>query len=366
MKEKLTTLASLPYSKAEILNSLLESAGIDCIIEKVDFLQNGMDTGVSIRIHEKDARQAFPILDQMMGKVIKDPVKRENYVLVPVDFSSYSVKAALIGFDIAEKLGAKMVLYHSTPQPEFLTIPYSDVIVYDSALFLNYEMTEKETTQKFEDFLTQLTALIDYPRWKKAKPEYIIKVGEPEDDILSYINIHPPKLVVMGIRGGDAQSDDLLGTTTASVFFNAKVPVLAIPEQTPDNWLQHFRKVAYATIFESNDFIAIDRLIKLMAPFDTKVICLHVDQGNNPYLDEAMLEGMKEALCEKYPQANFECHLLHHKDLPEAIDQFIIENQVDVLALTTHKRNLLTRLFNPSIARKMLLHTHTPLLIFHA
>jgi len=366
MDENLTTLASLPYSKAEILRSLLESEGIDCFLENVDFLQDAMDTGVCIRIYERDARRAFPILEKMLGKVITDKVKRENYVLVPVDFSNYSIKAALVGFDIAEKLESKMVLYHSSPQPEFLTIPYSDVIVYDSALFLNYEMTEKETNKKFEDFLNKLTSLIDYHRWKKAKPEYIVKVGEAEDDILSYINIHPPKLIVMGIRGGDAQLGDLIGSTTAGVIFNSKVPVLAIPERTPDNWLQNFRKVAYATNFESNDFIAIDRLLKLMKPFNTKVICLHVDQGNNPILDEAMLEGMKEALCEKYPNAAFECQLIHNRNLPEAIDHFIQEGHIDMLALTTHRRNLLTRLFNPSIARKMMLHTQTPLLIFHA
>ena len=366
MVEKLVTLASLPYSKAEILRSLLESQGVDCFLENVDFLQDGMDTGVHVRINETDARQAFPVLERMLGKQIKDPVRRENYVLVPIDFSSYSFKAAMVGFDIAEKLGSKMVLYHSNPQPEFLTIPYSDVIVYDAALFLNYEMNEKETAMKFENFLNQMISLIDPVRWKKAKPEYIVKVGEAEDDILAYTNIHPPKLVVMGIRGGDAESDDLIGSTTAGVIFNAKVPVLAIPEMTSENWLHSFRTVAYATNFESNDFIAIDRLIKLVAPFQTKVICLHVDMGQNAHLDQAMLEGMKEALCEKYPKAQFECHLVRHKKFPEAVDQFITEHQIDVLALTTHKRNLLTRLFNPGIARKMVLHTHTPLLIFHA
>jgi nucleotide-binding universal stress UspA family protein len=365
MDEKLTTLASLPYFKAEILRSLLESDGIDCFLENIDFLQDAMNTGVCIRIHEKDARRAFPIMEKMLGKVIKDPVKRENYVLVPIDFSSYSLKAAVVGFNIAEKLGSKMVLYHSCPQPEFLTIPYSDVIVYDSALFLNYEMTEKETNKKFEDFLNKLTSLIDYHRWKKARPEYIIKVGEAEDDILSYIEIHPPKLVVMGIRGGDAQSDDLIGTTTAGVIFNTKVPVLAIPEKTPDNWVEGFRKIVYATNFEAHDFIAIDGLLKLMTPFETEVICLHVNQGNNDLLDEAMLEGMREALCEKYPDATFECRLVQNKSLPDAIDHFIQENKIDVLALTTHRRNLLTRLFNPGVARKMVLHTHTPLLIFH-
>ena len=112
MDDKFVTLASLPYSKAEILRSLLESEDIACFIEDVDFLQDAIDTGVRVRILEKDARLAFPILEKMLGKVIEDPKKRENYILVPVDFSDYSLKAALVGFDIAEKLEPKMVLYH--------------------------------------------------------------------------------------------------------------------------------------------------------------------------------------------------------------------------------------------------------------
>jgi len=366
MEERLTTLASLPYSKAEILRSLLESEGIECVLEEVDFLQDGIDTGVRIRILEKDARQAFPILEKMLGKEVVDVKNRENYVLVPVDFSAYSIKAALVGFDIAEKLNSKMVIYHSTPQPEFLTIPYSDVIVYDSALFLNYEMTEKATTKKFESFLTELTAQIDYLRWKKAKPEYIVKIGEADDDILSYIKLHPPKIVVMGIRGGDAHSEDLIGSTTAGVIFNTKVPVLAVPESAGDNWLNNFKTVVYATNFEAHDFIAMDKLLQLLKPFNCRVICLHVNQGNNHELDEAMLEGMREALCEKYPDAVFDCQLVHNNNLTEAIDRFIQENQIDVLALTTHRRNLLTRFFNPSVARKMVLHSKTPILVFHA
>lgn len=365
MEDKLITLASLPYSKAEILRSLLESEGIDCLLENVGFLQDAMDTGVQIRVREQDARQAFPVLEKMLGKVFNDQTKRENYVLVPIDFSTYSLKAALVGFDIAEKLESKMVLYHSSPQPEFLTIPYSDVIVYDSALFLNYEMTEKATTKKFEEFLSKLTSRIDYHRWKKARPEYIVKVGEAEDDIISYTQIHPPKLIVMGVRGGDAQAGDFLGSTTAGVIFNTKVPVLAIPEKASDDWLKSFKKVVYATNFEAHDFVAIDKLLKLMKPFETKVVCLHVNQGNNGGLDEAMLEGMREALCEKYPDAGFDCQLIHQENLSEAIDQFIQENQIDVLALTTHRRNMITRLFNPGVARQLVLHTRTPLLIFH-
>jgi nucleotide-binding universal stress UspA family protein len=366
MDEKFVTLASLPHSKAEILRSLLESENIECFIEDIDFLPDAANAEVRVRILEKDARQAFPILEKMLGKVIDDRKKRENYVLVPVDFSEYSLKAATIGFDITGELKAKMVIYHSSPRPEFLTIPYSDVIVYDSSLFMNYEMIEQATAKKFEEFLDKLTTAIDPGRWEKAKPEYIVKIGEADDDIMSYIQIHPPKIVVMGIRGEDAKSGDLIGTTTASVIFNTRVPVLTIPEHVTTDWLKSFKTVVYATNFESSDFIAMDRLIKLMKPFDCKVICLHVNQGNNGDLDEAMLEGMKEALSEKYPHASFDCRLVHSQNLPEAIDQFIQENKIDLLAITTHRRNLITRLFNPSVAHRMIIHTKTPVLVFHA
>lgn len=365
-ENNLITLATLPYSKAEILRSLLENQHIDCLLEQVDFFQDTIDTSIRIRVYEKDAKIAFPVLEKMLGKTTDDNSKRENYILVPIDFSSYSLTASKVAFEIAEKLGSKMVLYHSSPHPEFLTIPYSDVIMYDSALFLNYELTEKATNKKFDKFLTKLTAQIDPVRWKKAKPEYIVKIGEPEDDIISYIQVHPPKLIVMGVRGGDAKSGDLLGSTTAAVIFNSKVPVLAIPEKTSENWIDNFNSIVYATNFEASDFVAIDKLMKIIKPFNTKIICLHVNLGLQGGLDSAMLEGMRSALCEKYPSAGFDCQLVHKKSLPEAIDEFIHTNNVDVLALTTHRRNLLTRLFNPSIAREMLLHTKTPILIFHA
>ena len=271
--------------------------------------------------------------------------------VVAVDKTSGKILA--IGADAQAMLGR-------TPGNIIAVRPLREGVISD------YEMTEKITTKKFEEFLNKLTTLIDTDRWKKARPEYIVKIGEADDDILSYIQLHPPKMVVMGIRGEDTQSGDLIGSTTAAVIFNTKVPVLAIPENTSNDWLRNFKTVVYATNFESTDFIAMDRLIKLVKPFDCKVICLHVNRGNNGDLDEAMLEGMKEAFCEKYPYAVFDFKLVHSENLPEAIDQFITSNGIDVLALTTHRRNLIARLFNPGIARKMLLHTKTPVLVFHA
>ncbi|HZL12161.1 MAG TPA: universal stress protein [Prolixibacteraceae bacterium] len=74
---------------------------------------------------------------------------------------------------------------------------------------------------------------------------------------------------------------------------------------------------------------------------------------------------MREGLCDKYPYAGFDCRLIHSNKRTEAIDKFIQENQIDVLALSTHTK-LFGPFFNPSIARKLVLHSQTPILVFHA
>ena len=45
---------------------------------------------------------------------------------------------------------------------------------------------------------------------------------------------------------------------------------------------------------------------------------------------------------------------------------YIDQAEIDLIALTTHKRGVIERLFNPSIARKMIFHSYVPLLIFHS
>jgi nucleotide-binding universal stress UspA family protein len=50
----------------------------------------------------------------------------------------------------------------------------------------------------------------------------------------------------------------------------------------------------------------------------------------------------------------------------DTLESTIKNDPVDILALTTHKRGMISRLFNPSLARKMVFHAEIPLLVFHA
>jgi len=366
MDEKLITIALLPYSKAEILRSMLESEGIECVLENINLIQGAVASGVKVRIYEKDIKKAWPILDELLGKEDRDKQPTEDTVLIPVDFSNYSFKAALMAFEIAEKLNSKLIFYHVIQQPDFFSMPYSDVMSFNTGLYDHLKEREEFANQEFSKFLAKLTDYIGLNKWNTIESEHMIKLGYPEDDILYFTEKHPPRLIVMGIKGPSEDNLDIMGSTTAGVIYKSRVPVLVIPQKAPLLNLSSMKKIVYATNFDEKDVGSIDKLLGLLKPFNARLYCLHIGPNAAREWDEAKLESLHNLLSNKYPDTPIECVIKQGTNILEDLENYIEENGIDVLSLTTHKRNMITRIFNPSIARKMVFHVKTPLLVFHS
>ena len=59
---KLVTLAILTYSKAQILQTILENEGIESYIQNVNLIQPVISSGVRVRINEHDLPQALKVV----------------------------------------------------------------------------------------------------------------------------------------------------------------------------------------------------------------------------------------------------------------------------------------------------------------
>ncbi len=365
MEDKLVTIVVLPYSKAQMLKMRLEEQDIECDLEDINLMEDAA-TSVKVKILERDIRKAVPVLDEFLGKraeSLKKQDKKEDHILVPVDFSPVSYKTCKLAFNIAAKLDVKLVFMHCYINPVVHSVPYADVYVYDSTLLERMDNAEKNANENFGEFIRKLSSEIGKEKWKTVKSDFIIKPGYADEDILAYAHENNSRLIVMG-TGGEAGL--IMGSVTADVIYNAKVPVLVIPEESPEKEIMEFNRVVYATNFDEKDFSAIDKLIGIMKPFEVKIYCVHVGKEEGGEWDKARLEGMKEVLKERYEKKDFDCQLIVGESLPETLDKFISEEQIDLISLTTHKRNMISRLFNPSVARKMVFHSRTPLLILHA
>ena len=366
MEEKLITIVVLPYSKAYILKMKLEANEIECDLENINLIEGAASSTVRVKILEKYLNSAIPVLNEYLGKKVAKPEtesqRAERHVLVPIDFSENSEKAAKMAFNIANHLQIKVVFMHSYYNPLIHSIPFSDVYAYDSALLTKVEYAEKNANSKFQEFITKMLTEIGKENWDERNPEIIIQSGYAEEDIIAYASENNSQLIVMG----SSSNSETVGNTTADVMYNARVPVLVVPRSAPDQELKLFSTVLYATNFDENDFVALDKLMAILYPFEIKLVCAHVGQPKGNGWDLAKLNGMKDILKEKYRSENFECRLIVGNDTLDSLEHFIEDEKIDILSLTTHKRNMISRLFNPSLAKKMVFHTHTPLLVFHA
>lgn len=368
MEEKLITIVTLPYSKAQFLKLRFDAENIGCDLVSISLIEGAGSSTVQVKILEKDIERAIPILEEMLGvRPFLEELqseKTESHILVPVDFSVHSEKACKMAVNIAVQLKTKIILMHCYINPVIHSIPFSDIYAYDSSLLAKLEYSDENANAEFQKFVNKMAAETGLEKWKSVSPEYIIKSGYPENDILAFAQKNQSQLIVMG-SGGKTSLYGTLGSIAADILYNATVPVLIVPEDTPDKTLNSFSSVLYATNFDEKDFASIEMLLNITKPFGIKLKCVHVgrEQGND--WDVARLEGMKDVLHEKYKGIEFECCLISGDDILQSLENYIKNEKIDILSLTTHKRNMITRLFNPSLARKMVFHTHTPLLVFH-
>ena len=127
---------------------------------------------------------------------------------------------------------------------------------------------------------------------------------------------------------------------------------------------EEIKRIAFLTNFDQKDLIAIDRAISLFGSHKTELYFIHASEKKEAW-DEVMLSGIKSYFANHYPKLVTNYALLNAHDTPELLNTFMVDHQINVLAFNTRRRNLFARLFNPSLAYKMVLHSDTPLFVTH-
>lgn len=369
MEDKLVTLAIHTFEKAQILKTILETEGIEVYIHNVNLIQPVVSAGVRVRIKESDLPHALRIIED--NKWSEDAKEEEEKgdadqtrkILIPIDFSDYSMKACDLGINYAAVVGAEVMIMHAYFNPYFPSaIPLGET--------LSYQMNEEESLQELlrrvrgnmEDICSLIEKKMEDGELPRVTYDYVLREGLPEEEIIAYSKEYRPTLIVMGTRGKDQKEVDLIGSVTGEVIELNKVPVLAIPENVPFTNLRDAKHIAFATSFNQRDLVAFDKFMELIKDFDFSIHLFNISTSRDEW-NEIRLSGVREYFKKQYPDANLSYTVLADGDLLLAIEKFVRDEHIDVIALSSYRRNLLARMFNPSIARKMLFHTDTPQLV---
>lgn len=370
MEDKLITLAIHTFEKAQILKTILETEGIEVYIHNVNQIQPVISAGVRVRIKESDLPHALRIIeDNKWLEEKKEEPKKDCHimkVLIPVDFSDYSLKACEIGINYAHKKGAEVMIMHAYFSPYFPTAaPIGNTMAYQLKEEDTIEHLRDKVQTDMEDICRTLHQKMEKGELPQMDFDYVLREGLPEEEIIAYGKEYRPDIIIMGTRGADQKDADLIGSVTGEVIELNRVPVLAIPEDIPYTNLEKVKHVAFATSFNQRDLLVFDAFMEVFAGYDVNIHLFNISTSRNDW-NEIRLSGAKEYFKKQYPEANISYTVLDDGDLLLAIEKFVRDQHIDIIALSTYRRNILARMFSPSVARRMLFHTNTPLLVMHA
>ena len=371
-EEKIITLATRTYEHAEVIRSLLESENIECFLENINLLQGAVSDGVKIRIRESDLEKAVRIMEEVEKPELKKAEERKRgrpakaRVLLPVDFSDYSSRAAEMALDWASRLDAEVTVLHVFYNPVINTLPFTEAYVYDTSMDQMLIDLEEKAKEDMDGFMKVMKKIKNDKSIENVQVKSKLLRGVAEDEIIHFSDEYNPTVIVMGTRGEDRKASDLIGSVTAEVMEGARVPVLAVPEGFNYQGIEKMKKVLYATNFEESDFLALDKLEKLVKPLDVSITFAHVCEKSSEKWDNLKMEGLKKYVGEKFPKTQIDFDLVKNEDFWVGMESYVRNKDIDIISLTTHRRNIFSRIFNPSVGKRMLFHSTTPLLVFHA
>lgn len=290
----------------------------------------------------------------------------EGIILVPVDYSEYSSLACRYAAKIARSSGNNICLFHAFYSPAFDLIELTGGLQTQQQL--RTDVTEKLIESETTEMLGFIEKLFNFPEFKHIERNRVvhqIKAGLAKDEIISLADEIGAEMVVMGTRGADKKTSSILGSITEVCIRKLKIPVLAVPEDYHFIGESNLRKIVYLTDFDESDFVSIKKLMRFTENFNMQIHCIHIGTRSDKW-ELLKMQGLKDYFQKAYNQQTVECHILENMpDLLQTLDKYVVDNDINIIALTHRKRSLMEKVFKPSLAKKVFYHTHIPLLVFH-
>lgn len=346
-----------------------EFEGIECFLTDEGFktTNSNIPQGIKLKVRANETEKAIRLLLQIhkqydLDKIEQDSsIKDMKKILVPVDFSEYSINICKFAIGIAEKTNAEIKFLYVYNDPSE-TGPQKHTTSWERhAKYVSEEAYNKAQTRllKFGD---ELKEHIGKEMLKKIKMHFALLKGNPEDVIVALCKRYKPDLIIMGPKGKDEKKSAFIGSVTTKVIEHTKFPVLTIPKSATYQMLDLIN-IMYATDFNEVDNSSLNKLLDIVSPFDTKIHCIHIDIENDS-LKQGKVDELNQFLKKEYSKYNIQCKLFESSDVIRGFEDFIEKNNIDWISFSNPRRTLFYKIFHPNKLKKMVSTSKIPMLVF--
>ncbi len=276
-----------------------------------------------------------------------------KHILAPTDFSENSSNAVEYAAVIAQACGASITLLN------VYTPAVSRYSVISPLIAEEVSETRIELHRKL-----QLTADTLSKLHPGLKCEVAISIGEMVDEVLHFEKHAKPDMIIMGTQGASSLEKVLLGSNAAEIIEKARCPVLVIPAKATSRIP---KKILFATDYAYNDIEGANFLTSLAQLFGSMITFIHVTTSeDNLEAEQDLIEKFAEEIKAATHYSNINSRIFSDNTVIMGLDSILQNSGADIIALSTRKRNILEKLYNPSMTKKLAQYTTVPLLAFKA
>ncbi|MFM7218360.1 MAG: universal stress protein [Bacteroidota bacterium] len=271
-------------------------------------------------------------------------------ILVPVDFSPASDNALLFASFLAKRLAWNIHILNGFHLPNpMVTLPIELVITLD------------ELKSDSDSALKKLAADASAKSGLSIEQYHIeSRNGGTVHEIVDYARYIHASLVVMGMKPKNNYREFITGSASTDLIRKSGPPVLLVPSES--NY-QNIEKITFATDgspLPSADQMELFRM--LTDTYSCEVEICHISSSENTeHRNEVItkLEGGFMGIPHSYvfPIAS---------DINEGLEKVIKSNGSQLVAITAHPHNWITRMSGNDHSRSMAFETTTPLFVMHA
>ena len=259
-------------------------------------------------------------------------------ILFPTDLSDHATHAFPYALLLAHRFGSKITILHVFGKPE---TPIG---------MTNAEKAER-VAKKLLSFVRENTG----PEDKNIEISYLAELGYSAETIVKTALDVEADLITLGTSG---RSKSLFGTTAINVLERADCPVLVVPPN--DKLTPGISRILFTSDFEFRDILGINLMKRWCEFFDAKLDIVHViEKGHNDLAAKINMAALEEVYGQ---EASTSFHLLIGSVRNE-LEKYIKEQDIDLLAMITHKRDFMGRLLDISVTKNVARHVHVPMLV---
>jgi nucleotide-binding universal stress UspA family protein len=277
-------------------------------------------------------------------------------ILVPVDFSEFSMNALDVAIYIARVKEMTIRLLHVT---EDSYTPYYNMVgigmVEENTLYTY----RKELERSLNDQLSEQAEKI---RQKNISVEYQILDGTPYKSIIDDAGKQNADLIVMGSHGHNDIEDIFIGGTSEKVIRLSPIPVLTVYEARENYSID---KIVFASDFKEPEVEPILlQVIDFAELFMAELFLVRINTPSDRIISKNSRKKLDE-LAARFNLSAGSVTTYSDRSEEEGIVNYSREVGADLIAMCTHGRTGLARLFKGSLAEEVAGFSNIPVLTFN-